>query len=482
MKKLRIAVVGGGIGGLTAALTLQDKGHTVVAFEKDIRVGGKCWSPAYKGQHFEMGACSVSPEFHTVLRLARRYKQRLRRRVPFWIMDPKGGTTTFRKEYWKAGDTPAILVEMGRYLFHAVNFGLRYNRPSGYVNLPKFYDKPFQQFCHDNGMEHIAPWMELPVTSFGYGDLRTIKTWYVLDYVDAINFLGLAIQLILMGQSPVHQFLEGYGGLVTAMARDLDVRLGAEVKTIARDPEGVTITTGVPGMAPERFDAVVLAVPLQELRDCLTLSDEETLLADDVQSNTYAIAACVLDKVPEGNHLLRFNACKENFGHVALIERGLHGDAAKLCVCYIPVIDQHFQLTDVIDWLKEDIQKLGFGLEEVVDSREWTYFSHFLHRWSYSILRTLQGENRTWYVGGMAKFELAERVAREAESLVDEQFEGCRPREWFTTLRNWAYFYLCSAGPFADPPAHAEAAVPAANPGPTPVPPAPAKTRARRQK
>jgi hypothetical protein len=464
MKKLRIAVVGGGIGGLTAALTLQDKGHTVVVFEKESRPGGKCWSPTFEGQAFEMGACSVSPEFHTVLKLARRYKQRLRRRFPFWVMGPDGSRTTFRQEYWKVADTPAILLEMGRYLYHAANFGLRYNRPSGYLNLPKVYEASFRQFCRDHKMERIAPWMELPVTSFGYGDLDTIKTWYVLDYVNVVNFMGLAIQLILMGQSPVHQFLEGYGALVTAMARDLDVRLGSAVRNIDRGRAGVTITTDAIGVEPERFDAVVLAVPLQELKDCLEFNAEEKLLVGDLKSNTYAIAACVLNRMPQGNHLLRFNACQQNFGHVALIERGMHGDASKLCMCYIPVIDRDFRLDKVLDWLGKDLAKLGLDLERVVESREWTYFSHFLHRWSYAILEDLQGKNGTYYVGGMAKFELAERVARDAEALAEDLFEGKRPREWFTTLRNWAYFYLKSEGAYASPPSPQAVPAPAVAP------------------
>src|SRR5688572_4169411 len=37
----QIAVAGGGISGLTAALTLQDRGHAVTLFEASDRLGGK---------------------------------------------------------------------------------------------------------------------------------------------------------------------------------------------------------------------------------------------------------------------------------------------------------------------------------------------------------------------------------------------------------------------------------------------------------
>lgn len=451
MKRRRVAVVGAGLAGVTAARTLTDMGHEVVVFEKSDRIGGKCCTRWFEGQPYELGACSVSPEFDTILRFARRYAARLKRRFPFWILQPDGSRTSFRSEYWRLADTPRVLAGAARYLFHAANFALRYDRPSTFGDIPPLYQLPFAEFCERGGMSAIAPWMELPVTSFGYGDLRTIKTWYVLDYVDAVNFLGLAL-LVLTGKSPVHQLARGYEDLVQRVAKGLDVRLGCPVRHLERGPDGVRI--GIEGeAAPLAFDDVVLAVSLQELdQDMLTPRERE--LAERIHWNEYALVAWELQGMPHDNHLLRFLCGKEHYGHVALIERGLHGNASDLSVCYIPVMENRLEDVDLLALLRQDLARMGIvpKTERPLAFERWIYFSHFVDPAAYRVLEALQGTDHTYYVGGMAKFELAERVAREAEALVACKFEGRRPREWFARLRNWLYFYGCSLGPYSPAP------------------------------
>ncbi len=454
MKKQRVAVVGAGIGGITAARTLVDKGHDVVVFEKDARIGGKCMTRTFHGQSYDLGALSVSPEFRTIIKFARRYGAALQERYPFWVLQPDGKQSRMRDEYWKPGETTRLLGEMGRYLFHASKFAMLHSRPRTFVNLPGQYQLPFREFCERYGMATIASWMELPVTSFGYGDLGTIKTWYVLDYISPLNFLGLSVLLIRLGRTPVHQLLRGYGDLVERIAagrdskgsgevKPLDVRLGARVRRIDRSSQGVTIETDAEGSPPDRFDAVVLSAPLWDLSGCLELGPEEKALVEDSRQRVYTVVACELEGVPHDNHLLRFNARESRFGHVALIERNLHGAADKLSVCYIPQLQSMSQEATIAQ-LRADLEGLGVSLLSVVDFHQWSYFPHFLSGDSYKILEGIQGRNCTYYVGAMTKFELAERVARQAEALIDDMFEGERPEEWFTTVKNWAYFYIKS--------------------------------------
>lgn len=448
MHRLRVAVVGGGIGGITAARTLTEKGHDVVVFEKEDRLGGKCWSLRFNGQSYEMGACSVSPEFRTVLRYARTLGARVKRRFPFHVMRPDGTWQSFRKEYWPLEKTPTILAQMARYVYHAARFDLLYSRPATYVNLPDEYQQDFMSFCKANGMEDIAPWMELPITSFGYGDLRSIRTWYVLDYMNVINFMGFATLLMMLGQSPVHKFHQGFGEMVQRMALGLNVRIGRPVTRIERTGHEVRIT--VQGAEePEVFDKVVIALPLPDIAECLDTTPDEREILDQVQSNRYLIVAAVLEGMPHDNYLLRFNANQENFGHVALIERNLHGEAADLSVCYIPIIDLERSTEEVLADLSVDLQKLGIRIKRIVTTKEWNYFSHFTNGKVYERLQAMQGDNDTYFVGGLTKFELAERVAREAEANMDRYFEGQRPREMFTTLKNVLWFYLRSVGPYA---------------------------------
>ncbi|MFM8771809.1 MAG: phytoene desaturase family protein, partial [Candidatus Kapaibacterium sp.] len=62
-KRLRIGVVGGGIGGLVAAIQLAAKGHAVDLFEQGERVGGKLNRTILDGSTFETGPTLVTMPF-----------------------------------------------------------------------------------------------------------------------------------------------------------------------------------------------------------------------------------------------------------------------------------------------------------------------------------------------------------------------------------------------------------------------------------
>lgn len=54
--KKRIAVIGAGISGLACAYELQKKGHNVIVYEKEPRVGGRMSSKTKQGLVFDIGA------------------------------------------------------------------------------------------------------------------------------------------------------------------------------------------------------------------------------------------------------------------------------------------------------------------------------------------------------------------------------------------------------------------------------------------
>ena len=66
-KNARICIIGGGPAGLSAAMYLEKKGYeNYMVMEKSDLVGGKCWSPEYKGRRYEMGAIMGVPSYYAV--------------------------------------------------------------------------------------------------------------------------------------------------------------------------------------------------------------------------------------------------------------------------------------------------------------------------------------------------------------------------------------------------------------------------------
>src|SRR5215471_15840070 len=77
----RIAIIGGGIAGLAAALTLQDKGVSAAVYESSGRVGGRMHSDWQEfgtgfwagGQQAELCGELIDSNHKTILQLAQRF-------------------------------------------------------------------------------------------------------------------------------------------------------------------------------------------------------------------------------------------------------------------------------------------------------------------------------------------------------------------------------------------------------------------------
>jgi hypothetical protein len=454
MQKKNVCIVGSGIGGIIAAATLKAKGHNVIVFESENRIGGKCCTETYEGEYYEMGACSVSPAFKTVIKFARKTGSRLRVRAPFKVILDDNKQHSFRSVYWPLSKTLCILREMAVYIYHAYRFARLYDKPVTYEKFPGEYEVSFAEFCSAHNLKYIPGWFDLPVVSFGYGGLDVIKTWYIFAYINIVNFIGTGILLVFFGNTPVRGMAKGYGNLVQKISGDIDVKTGALVKNIERDQSGVKVTvtyTDDPAKNEEfKFDSIVIAAPLSDMKEYMKFSEQEKIIHNATTLNSYSIVSCRIKNFPFYCSLIKYNATHERRGHVALIEKTLKGKGSDLCVCYIPEDSFNLRAEDVnlvFEELRKDLEAMGYTItmDDVLKIKPWNnYFPHFEHSSFYKMLNNLQGVDNTYYVGALPKFELAELVAAEAEALMDRSFEGKRPRELFTTIKNWWYYYFRS--------------------------------------
>jgi monoamine oxidase len=253
-----VAVVGGGLAGLTAARELGRRGRNVVLFEARDRLGGRAWVSSFAGVDVEMGGAFV---------------------------------------HWTQ---PHIWAEVTRYGLGIVDLPepekafLRQDGGIEELSAEAFMDfnRSFERLCH--GAEALFPQpMSIPESSEAVeADLRSIAEALAAtdldplhrDYLDAVcaglssapndgvGYLNIAKTFALAGFVGKQVFetngrwaLEGgTRTLVDAMTADLraDVLLGTRVDEIAQGDGGVTLQTSD---GERTASAAIVAVPVNTL-------------------------------------------------------------------------------------------------------------------------------------------------------------------------------------------------------------------------
>ncbi|MBR4551575.1 MAG: NAD(P)-binding protein, partial [Oscillospiraceae bacterium] len=179
-KNIRIAIIGGGPAGLSAGMYLEKKGYeNYVIYERQDRVGGKCWSPHYNGRRYEMGAIMGVPSYYAVEdvekfcgithdgpKLNRNYKDSDGNVIePFartlgniirnpWLLKMKGQLKKFGElletKYQGYDVNGHRGVAEGRYDGYAVTPGRE--KVEGVNPNLKDLAMPFKDFCEKNGV------------------------------------------------------------------------------------------------------------------------------------------------------------------------------------------------------------------------------------------------------------------------------------------------------------------------------------------
>ena len=253
-----VAVVGGGLAGLTAARELGRRGRNVLLLEGRDRLGGRAWVSSFAGVDVEMGGAFVHWTQPHLWAEVTRYGLDI-------VELPEAEKAFLRRD--------TGVEELSADVFVALN-------------------DSFERLCH--GAEALIPEpMSIPHSTEAIeADLRSQAQHLAetdldprdRDYLDAVcaglssapndqvGYLNIAKTFALAGFVGEKVFetngrwaLEGgTGSLVDAMAADLrgDVLLGTRVDEIAQDDVGVTLQTS----GGERHaSAAIVAVPVNAL-------------------------------------------------------------------------------------------------------------------------------------------------------------------------------------------------------------------------
>jgi len=272
----RIAIVGAGISGLSAALTLQDAGYTTAVFESSARIGGRMHSDTadwLNGQISEWCGELIDTGHQTIRALARRFKLDM---VDLRAAQPKGADDTY---YFSGHYYPQARVDTD---FEPVYRALQeQTKAAGYPTLHNSYTPAGYALDHTS----IYDWVERYVPG-GHGSNmgRLLDVAYTIEYgadTTAQSALNL-VYLLGSNSTPSHFSIFGAsderyhiaGGneqLPRAIAASLpggSIRTGCRVTSMARDSAGhPTLTVNTPtGTERHAYDRVILTLPFAVLR------------------------------------------------------------------------------------------------------------------------------------------------------------------------------------------------------------------------
>jgi monoamine oxidase len=272
----RIAIIGGGIAGLNAALRLRDAGISSTVYEASSRVGGRMHSDTtswLNGQTSEHCGELIDSGHTTILGLAQRFGLST---VDLHAAEPKNSTET----YFFAGDYyPAARANR--------DFGPVYKQlvaDNKAAPFPTVYNS-FTQAGFDLDHMSVYDWIEARVPGGHASDMgRLLDVAYNIEYGNvttqqsSLNLVYLLFNVrrfsVFGASDERFHIVGGNERLPKAIAAALPsdtVKLNTALKGIVRNGDNsYTLTLkSSSGSFNKTFDRVIVAIPFSVLRNIL---------------------------------------------------------------------------------------------------------------------------------------------------------------------------------------------------------------------
>jgi isorenieratene synthase len=288
----RVAVVGAGIAGLTAAAALGERGFPVALFEREEHLGGKmgAW-PVTLGRRFKTG---VEHGFHAFFRQyynLRRFMEKtgsLGHLVP--IADYQIATPQKRYSFRGVGTAPVLnMLSMARHKIYRLGDMVKNRKAAEMLAFLRYdaagtferYDETsFAQFAERIGLPDSLRIVFNTFTRSFFAENHLMSMAEVIKsfhYYYLSNDLGLLYDFLdddfdVSFLQPARWYLESQG---------VEVRLGEPVKKLERKDGGFAVGRG-------RFDYLVLATDVRAAR---TLAESSPFIGEESRDTYRQLAS-----------------------------------------------------------------------------------------------------------------------------------------------------------------------------------------------
>lgn len=418
--RYRIAVIGAGPAGLSAARFLQEQGVRPVVFEANDRIGGKSFSILNGDNLNEMGTCYTT-RAHTMIKgwmkenaitlkrlgearfdgqsVFNYVKQGPGAPLPLQVMRFIGKAGALRKAIRDHPDDPATMKEAS---LSTIDWVRR-------LNIPKI----------ELAMHRIQ-------TTQGYGYVDEATIGQTVQWCD--------LQYLLSGVlNDLHMPEQGWSTFWERFARPFDVRLGAGVTGLDRTgPKPVIYTRDT----EEAFDAVISTIPMQLFTSITQASELEQRVADSISWKNYTTTLIASNDWFTGHQVIGYSrASRSSELRGAILGGRAEGESSDLGGRLYVTGQFSDGLTpdELREILFADAALHGFTINNVILQKTWQYFPQYrseaVGSGLFGDLRRVQGHNRTWFSGSTFSHELVSSVVSRSQTVVRDMLASLKDKE-----------------------------------------------------
>lgn len=460
-KDARICIIGAGPAGLSAAFYLQMKGYeNFTVLEKEDRVGGKCFSPSYADQHYEMGAIWGDPSYHTIRELEKyagisHSVQKLKKNykdLTGKVIDPfsfrgnplhplhllklkkqmKKFTGLLESKYQGYELNGHRRIAEGRY--EGFRADEKKKKISGVNGNLKDLSLFFRDFCRINGVELVQEFLSASFTGLARGYLDEIPAAYVLKSLNLENCLNPRGAELWAWKNGTQSIWEALNEKLLHPAR-----LGSYISHVGRQNGKVYVTVN---NQTEEYDAIILTTPfsvpgesredaLPGMTDYFDAREDEKFLFSKIDYTRCDLLSFTTESrnYPGFSYFIWENLKPERLGHMTFCYRRFKGVPEQVLTAYS--IRKHKNSSEISheeakETLLADLKAQGNPVSEIVGELSPYCFPHILSKdyacgW-YDKVESLQGKYSTYYAGEIMSCGNMNAVAEYSRQLIERFF------------------------------------------------------------
>lgn len=398
-----IAIVGGGVAGITAAIRLKDLGYFPTIFEADSRVGGKVLTVKKDEHLFEMGAAVFCEHFHEIRDLASRVNHSI-----------ETNTSLEKPEFFFEDGQRFHGLTLPQKISYVLEF---------YLFLINLWFK--KNVLHQSDIASFYGLKKFPTLYNLIGSIWTGMGYGYLDEVSA-KYFPYFFQISKAYLSPFSKQLAsksswGMSSLWEQLAKELNVRLNVEVTEISLLKDGKIQVNG----DSVQFDALIFACPPYQAKKIIS-----NYLVDYQFLNQFKY-------IDYHSFLIKSASFPVQFGYFpSWIEGPFKRSSSPVCwyqpykddshILIYSISDQGAQIEEIEECIKTALAKVDVSIDSFEERKSWKYFPHFspedIDSGIFNEIESLQGKNNIYWAGEYLSFATLEHSARNASQLVKRYF------------------------------------------------------------